>query len=333
MFDFQENLQKQVKERVETEKREMLMLFYEKETYEGVKMARKFTMQSDLNEMRWWYYKLIRDSRINDEVENMKNNIVQGARFLLFFNKTILKNPLNLRMKDFPKELSKQLNTDWDRHLRDFVKSKCGISGPKPNPVRNLAWNVVNSAINYHRNQMALEDQEEQQRKKDEEREREKQQQQFQQRAFNPYQSFTAPQPSGFAPPPPIDTNASVEEQYRQLLQVQAWQRQNIERQMREQQPYYQDTMQQHRANDLAQQQRSMAHRFERPAAERAGAVGDTGAMQKTSPMYSPRVSGPLAAPPSTTRRADKSPLRLAKPATFNSKSVPLKAKSSPPVP
>ena len=52
----------------EREKRELLMLFAEKEE-EGVKFNRRFNMDSDLQEMRFWYYKLTRD-RTKDEISD-----------------------------------------------------------------------------------------------------------------------------------------------------------------------------------------------------------------------------------------------------------------------
>lgn len=253
--DFQAEIQRKVKEEELTEKREMLMLFYEKEQYEHIKMTRKFTIDSDLNEMRWWYYKLIRDCRINDEVEHLKMNLIQGSRFLLFINSTVLKNPLNLRMGNFPHELSVKLNTEWDRHLRDYVKSKCGISGPKPNPIRNLAWGVVNHAINYHREQLAKEEAEESKKKRELEQAAAHQQQAIagagggagtyppQYAAPNAYRIFTGArenqlpfhpqqqqQPwnnNAFYPSlPAIDNTAPIAEQYRQLEQWQAQQQQ-----------------------------------------------------------------------------------------------------------
>lgn len=328
--DFQAEIQRKVKEEEETEKREMLMLFYEKEQYEGIKMTRKFTMQSDLNEMRWWYYKLIRDCRINDEVEHMKNNLVQGSRFLLFINSTVLNNPLNLRMNDFPKELSKKLNTEWDRHLRDYVKSKCGISGPKPNPIRNLAWSVVNTAINYHRNQLALEEQEEVKRK----REFEKAQAAAgmpplgaaapspmlpQQSAYRAFTQPGAPSPffgAGFGGMPPIDNSAPLEEQYKQLEQWQLFQRQQFLQQQQQQQ------MQQQ------QQQMPVATPSSRPQMQQ---------QPRTSPMYALPMQPPKQqqmqpqAQPQPQPQMQQPPKQLAPMLTPNTLSMSAAPRSPPP--
>jgi len=145
------------------EKREMLLLFYEKQRYDNVQVPKKFFEQglnSDLYEMRWWYYKLIRDTRINDAVSSMKHNIVQGMRMALFLNNAI-NNPLNLRLdNDFPDELGNRLNTSTDRHLREYIKSKCGVGGPKPNPVRHIVQDIFECGWNYHRNKMAMEENE-----------------------------------------------------------------------------------------------------------------------------------------------------------------------------
>ena len=135
--EFQESIRDRVKQQEDMEKREMLLLFYQKQQYEKAEVPQKFFregLNSDLMEMRWWYYKLIRDTRINDEVADLKSKIVNGSRFALFLN-TQIGNPLNLRLdKNFPKELANVLNTSTDRHLREHIKSKCGVSGPKPRP-------------------------------------------------------------------------------------------------------------------------------------------------------------------------------------------------------
>lgn len=159
--EYQEEIRRKVKQQQDMEKREMLLLFYEKQRYDNVQVPKKFFEQglnSDLYEMRWWYYKLIRDTRINDAVSSMKHNIVQGARMALFLNSTI-GNPLNLRLdNDFPSELGNRLNTSTDRHLREYVKSKCGVGGPKPNPVRHIVQDIFECGWNYHRNKMAMEE-------------------------------------------------------------------------------------------------------------------------------------------------------------------------------
>lgn len=156
--EWQQQLLQRVKDEENMEKREMLLLFHEKEQQEGVKIPKAFNMQSDLNEMRWWYYKLIRDGRIKDEVDSIKNWIVNGSHMVLMAN-TAIGNPLNLRLKEFPKEIRRKLNTDWHRHLCEYVKSRCGISGPKQNPLRYMLFDGLHTVINYHRNQLALEEQ------------------------------------------------------------------------------------------------------------------------------------------------------------------------------
>jgi hypothetical protein len=162
--EFEAEIQRQAKEQEDTEKREMILLFYEKKNFEKIKVPEKFlsedAMNCDLHEMRWWYYKLVRDTRIQDAVGGIKQTITQVARGALIVNNTI-GNPLNLRLdSNFPTELASVLNNKLDRHLRDYVKSKCGISGPKPNPMRHVAQGIFETVWNYHRNRVALENSE-----------------------------------------------------------------------------------------------------------------------------------------------------------------------------
>lgn len=161
--EYEDAIRNKVKRQEDMEKREMLLLFYEKKVHEHLQVPEKFFkdgIKSDLQEMRWWYYKLIRDTRINDAVSSMKHNIVQVSRVGLFVNNTI-GNPLNLHLdKEFPAELANTLDTDLDRHLREHVKSKCGVGGPKPNPMRHIIQGLLDCGVNYHRNKVAMEESE-----------------------------------------------------------------------------------------------------------------------------------------------------------------------------
>ena len=83
--DWQRKVQQDVKEEENNEKREFLLLFAEKEQ-EGYKMLRQFNMNSNINEMRFWYYKLLRDARTDDEVAHLRSHLVEGTRILLYLN-------------------------------------------------------------------------------------------------------------------------------------------------------------------------------------------------------------------------------------------------------
>lgn len=162
--DWERQIQQNVKEAEDTEKRELLLLFAEKEQ-EGHKMLRSFNMSSNLNEMRFWYYKLLRDERTDDEVAHLRSHLVEGTRMLLFLNENVFDNPLGLAdMTDFADSLSSMLVGSWDRHIRDYVKSKNGLQGPPPQPLRNLGLNFLHLFISHHRKKASEEQKEKKQR-------------------------------------------------------------------------------------------------------------------------------------------------------------------------
>lgn len=162
--DWERKIQQDVKEAEDTEKRELLLLFAEKEQ-EGYKMLRQFNMSSNLNEMRFWYYKLLRDTRTDDEVAHLRSHLVEGTRILLYLNENVFSNPLGLAdMVDFPDALASMLIGSWDRHIRDYVKSKNGLQGPPPQPLRNLGLNFLHLFISHHRKKAAEEQKEKAQR-------------------------------------------------------------------------------------------------------------------------------------------------------------------------
>jgi len=160
--DWEREVQQNVQKEVNNEKRELLLMFAEREQ-EGFKMLRTFNMQSDLNEMRWWYYKLLRDARTDDEVAQMRSHMVEGTRMLLFINDNLLNNPLGLsNMNDFPEQLSAMLVGTWDRHLRDHVKQQHTLQGPPAQPLKNLTINFMHLLISHHRKKAAEEQKEKQ---------------------------------------------------------------------------------------------------------------------------------------------------------------------------
>ncbi len=164
--DWEKKIQNDVQEAINTEKRELLLLFAEKEA-EGYKMNRKFTMASDINEMRFWFYKLLRDSRTDDEVAHLRSHLVEGTRLLLTLNDKVFDNPLGLSdMLDFPDVLSSMLTGSWDRHIRDYVKSKHSLQGPPPQPIKNLGLNLLHLFISHHRKKAAEEQKEKAEREK-----------------------------------------------------------------------------------------------------------------------------------------------------------------------
>ena len=162
--DWERKIQEDVKNAEDTEKRQLLVLFAEKEQ-EGHKMLRSFNMSSDLNEMRFWYYKLLRDERTDDEVAHLRSHLVEGTRMLLFLNENVFENPLGLAdMTEFADTLSSMLVGSWDRHIREYVKSKNGLQGPPPQPLRNLGLNFLHLFISHHRKKSAEEQKEKKQR-------------------------------------------------------------------------------------------------------------------------------------------------------------------------
>lgn len=165
--DFQRRIERNVRQEENNEKNMMLLMFWEKRQDGEIVPDHFFErgVNSDLHEMRYWFYKLQRDTRIKDAVANAKSTIVQAVRGGLMVN-NMIGNPLNLRLdNDFTKELQHTLNTKAERHLRDHIKSKCGISGPKTAPWTHIAREMWECGYNYHQNKLAVEASEERQRK------------------------------------------------------------------------------------------------------------------------------------------------------------------------
>jgi hypothetical protein len=270
--EFEAEIQRQAKEQEDTEKREMILLFYEKQNFEKIKVPAKFlgedAMNCDLHEMRWWYYKLVRDTRIQDAVGGIKQNIVQFARAALITNNTI-GNPLNLRLDaNFPTELASVLNNKLDRHLRDYVKSKCGISGPKPNPMRHVAMGVFETVWNYHRNRVALENSEKK-AQRDANAAAAQHQQQQQHDMFNPARMFGQQplfphQQQPLYPQQP--TYAVNPDEYQQFLH---WKQMAAARQYQQQHPQFQQHQQpQHAPQYQQQQQKQQQQQQHNPLAQ-----------------------------------------------------------------
>lgn len=276
--EFQESIRDRVKQQEDMEKREMLLLFYQKQQYEKAEVPQKFFregLNSDLMEMRWWYYKLIRDTRINDEVADLKSKIVNGSRFALFLNNQI-GNPLNLRLdKNFPKELANVLNTSTDRHLREHIKSKCGVSGPKPRPWSHILRDVWECGLNYHQNSVAVEESE---------KKRANSAQNTAQRPANNQSAQSAPWAVPTPAPPTFNAFRALQtsqghpptssaaqhhggvanhpqEQYQRLLEQQAIQRRMFQGQLQQmqQQSQYQQQQQPQRQTTSEQQQQFAA--------------------------------------------------------------------------
>lgn len=145
------------KEKEETEKRELLTRFYEFEEA-GVPCPKRFTLKSDLQEMRFEFKKLDDEFNRKKSIQMWKDGIKLLTNAVEVLNKRF--DPIGWKATDFSDNLNLKLNeADWA--LRELHK-KYFRRGGKPSPELALLFIVGTVALDTHKSNSKKEEQRQQ---------------------------------------------------------------------------------------------------------------------------------------------------------------------------
>ena len=131
---------------IEDEKQDLLYKFYRMEN-KGIKLAKKFNMHSDIDEMRSEYRKIVRDAEVTSSLKFSKRMllaVVSGSEFL---NKRY--DPLGVELNGWSESVMENMNDgDYDNvfeRLHDKYTGK--VNTP---PELELMLSLAGSAIMFH---------------------------------------------------------------------------------------------------------------------------------------------------------------------------------------
>jgi hypothetical protein len=127
------------------EKKEILYQMDRLET-KGYRLPRKFSMQSDLEEMRIEYHRILREKEVDASIRFQRKMLMAFSTGLEFLNTRF--DPFDLKLDGWSEQISEDL-TDYDdifEELHDKYKS----SGRKMAPELRLLMSLSGSAFMFH---------------------------------------------------------------------------------------------------------------------------------------------------------------------------------------
>lgn len=127
------------------EKKEILYQMDRLET-KGYRLPRKFSMQSDLEEMRVEYHRILREKEVDASIRFQRKMLMAFSTGLEFLNTRF--DPFDLKLDGWSEQISEDL-TDYDdifEELHDKYKS----SGRKMAPELRLLMSLSGSAFMFH---------------------------------------------------------------------------------------------------------------------------------------------------------------------------------------
>ncbi len=145
------------REKEEAEKRDLLMRFYEFEEA-GIPCPTRFTLKSNLQEMRFEFKKLDDEFNRKQAIKMWKDGIKLISNVVEVMNKKF--DPIGWKANDFSDNLNMKLSeADWC--LREIHK-KYFRRGGKPSPEIMLAFMIGSTAVDTHKTNVKKEEQRQQ---------------------------------------------------------------------------------------------------------------------------------------------------------------------------
>jgi len=131
---------------IEDEKQDLLYKFYRMEN-KGIKLAKKFNMHSDIDEMRGEYRKIVRDAEVTSSLKFSKRMLLAVVSGTEFLNKRY--DPLGVELNGWSENVMENMNDgDYDNvfeRLHDKYTGK--VNTP---PELELMLSLAGSAIMFH---------------------------------------------------------------------------------------------------------------------------------------------------------------------------------------
>jgi len=131
---------------IEDEKQDLLYKFYRMEN-KGIKLAKKFNMHSDIDEMRSEYRKIVRDAEVTSSLKFSKRMLLAVVSGTEFLNKRY--DPLGVELNGWSESVMENMNDgDYDNvfeRLHDKYTGK--VNTP---PELELMLSLAGSAIMFH---------------------------------------------------------------------------------------------------------------------------------------------------------------------------------------
>ena len=131
---------------IEDEKQDLLYKFYRMEN-KGIKLAKKFNMHSDIDEMRSEYRKIMRDAEVTSSLKFSKRMLLAVVSGTEFLNKRY--DPLGVELNGWSESVMENMNDgDYDNvfeRLHDKYTGK--VNTP---PELELMLSLAGSAIMFH---------------------------------------------------------------------------------------------------------------------------------------------------------------------------------------
>lgn len=136
------------KTRMESENQEKREILYQMDRIEskGYNLPRKFTMQSDLDEMRGEYHRILREKEVDASIRFQRKMMMAFVTGLEYFNTRF--DPFDFRLNGWSEQVHENI-TDYDdifEELHDKYKS----SGQKMAPELRLLMSMSGSAFMFH---------------------------------------------------------------------------------------------------------------------------------------------------------------------------------------
>jgi hypothetical protein len=136
------------KSRIETEMNEKKEILYQMDRLEskGFKLPRKFSMQSDLEEMRAEYHRVLREKEIDASIRFQRKMMMAFVTGVEFLNTRF--DPFDVKLDGWSEQVHENVN-DYDdifEELHDKYKS----TGKKMAPELRLLMSLTGSAFMFH---------------------------------------------------------------------------------------------------------------------------------------------------------------------------------------
>ena len=131
---------------IEDEKQDLLYKFYRMEN-KGIKLAKKFNMHSDVDEMRGEYRKIVRDAEVTSSLKFSKRMLLAVVSGTEFLNKRY--DPLGVELNGWSESVMENMNDgDYDNVFERLHDKYTGrVNTP---PEFELMLSLAGSAIMFH---------------------------------------------------------------------------------------------------------------------------------------------------------------------------------------
>lgn len=134
--------------RIEAEMREKQEILYQMDRLEakGYRLPRKFTMQTDLEEMRNEYHRILREKEVDASVRFQRKMLMAAVTGLEYMNTRF--DPFDLRLDGWSEQVHENIN-DYD-DIFEELHEKYKSTGKKMAPELRLFLSLSGSAFMFH---------------------------------------------------------------------------------------------------------------------------------------------------------------------------------------